>query len=91
MKQITLTFLLTEGEVELLKKITYLEPTLEDNLARIKKEDGKFRIKFDSDDLLEILGAVEFSAQLESCREQSEHSLLHRRLKAYLNLAHRQG
>lgn len=85
MKQRHISFLLSQKEAELLEEVCYLEPWIQDNLRRVKQENGQFRIKFERTDLAECLGAVAYQTNLTKQKDQMQD--LHDKLKTYLILS----
>lgn len=58
MKQSGISFLVTNEEFNLLERIIYLEPGIDEVLDRARDEDGQVRLKMTYDDLGECLEAL---------------------------------
>ena len=88
MRQTKLSFLLFADEIRILNEVTFLEPYLVDNLKRVKKEDGRYRIRFTLDDLNDAVHAVAYGAKcFKTYREKVRYNCLRDKLLTYLRLA----
>ena len=87
MKKSLISFLLTPEEFKLLHSIVYLEPAIDEALAKAKAEDGCLRIKLNSDDLEDCLGALVYeSNHTTSASKQGRLDALCDKLKGYARL-----
>jgi hypothetical protein len=86
MNQKTVQFLITKDEKKILKEVCFLEPYLQDNLRKAKKEGKMIRICFDAYDLFDAISAVQYAkdSSLEGC-QQADDLLV--KMKKYLHLA----
>ena len=79
-----ISFLISNLQLELLKKLTILEPTLLENIRKAKKAGNKYLITFFDDDLFEIMGAVAYGVNMLSSRAQKyQCKKLFRRMEVY--------
>jgi hypothetical protein len=85
MKQSSILFLLTKNECDLLERIIYLEPGIDEVLDRATMEDDLVRLKFDYADLKDCLDALSCEAtQQDSPKE--ELLALHQKIDRYSRL-----
>ena len=63
MQKNTISFLITKEEANLLERIIYLEPGIDEVLDNAKEENGLVRLKMDYEDLNECLEALSYEAQ----------------------------
>ena len=92
MRQKYVSFHINEEERAVLENVVFLEPFLQDNLAKIKKEKKGYLIKFDADDLFDAISAVEYAKEcIVSHRQTSNYHYLSQKLKTFLCLVGEQG
>ena len=85
MKQSSISFLLTKEECDLLERIIYLEPWIDEVLDKATIEDDLVRLKFDYEDLKDCLDALSCEiTQQDSPKE--ELMALHEKLEKYSRL-----
>jgi len=85
MRQSGISFLVTDEEFELLERIIYLEPSIDEVLDKAKDEEGLTRLRMDYDELNECLEALSYEAAQD---DSPAHHLmaLHKKLSDYCKL-----
>ena len=86
MKQSSISFLLTKEECNLLERIIYLEPEIDEVLDKATVEDDDLvRLKFDYECLKDCLDALS-AEMIQNDSPQSELKALHEKLERYSKL-----
>ena len=71
MQENMISFLITKAEANLLERVIYLEPSIDEVLDNAKEEKGSVRLKLTYDDLKDCLEALSFEAiQNDAPREE---------------------
>lgn len=65
MKQIIISFQLTEEEKEVIEKVYYLEPWLQDSVDNRRRKGNKYQFKLDDEEVRDCVGALTYQADLE--------------------------
>jgi hypothetical protein len=82
MQENTISFLITKEEVDLLERIIYLEPGIDEVLDKAKEEKGMVRLKMDYEELNECLEALSYEAQQYDA-PQEELMALHSKIQGF--------
>jgi len=85
MEQSTISFLLTKEECDLLERIIYLEPGIDEVLDKATREDDWVRLKFTYDDLKDCLEAISFE-MIQSGSPKVKWMTLYEKLERYSKL-----
>lgn len=79
-------FLLTAMELALMEKVAILEPWLDDVCSRARKCDGRWKVRFDMDELFDCLTALEEQITFPGEPNVRELCALAQRLNTYLKM-----
>jgi len=92
MKQKHASFIISEEERGILENVTMLEPFLQDNLGKMRKVKGGYRIKLDAEGLFDALSAVEYAGKcMVTHLQRPAYGRLFQKLKTHLYLIGEKG
>lgn len=85
-----ISFLITKDEADLLERIIYLEPGIDEVLDNAKDENGLVRLKMEYEDLNECLEALSYEAQQNDAPKQKLMTL-YEKIRGYGKLKELMG
>lgn len=87
MKEKKEAFLIDAEELELLKKVTILEPFLQDVVNSARRVKGQYRVRFSVEDLKEAMEALSYAAGCMAPYPENEMMYkLHDKIEAFIIL-----
>ena len=90
MQENMISFLITKEEANLLERVIYLEPSIDEVLDNAKMENGKVRLKLTYDDLKDCLEALSFEA-IQNDAPKDDLLALHAKMQGYGKLKELMG
>ena len=78
MNRTIISFQITQEEKELIERVCYLEPWLEDAIDNRRRKENKYQFKLIDDDFDDCLSALEYQAKLEPTDEMKFKTLVKR-------------
>ena len=90
MQETTISFLITKEEADLLERVIYLEPSIDEVLDNAKQEKGLVRLKLTYDDLKDCLEALSFEA-IQNDAPKDELLALYVKMQGYGKLKELMG
>jgi len=90
MQETIISFLITKEEADLLERVIYLEPSIDEVLDNAKQEKGLVRLKLTYDDLKDCLEALSFEA-IQNDAPKEELLALYVKMQGYGKLKELMG
>ena len=85
MRQTIISFQLTEEEKDIIEKVYYLEPWLQDSVDNRRRKGNHYQFKLDDEEVRDCVGALMYQADLEPI-ESYKFILLVQKIKQYWTL-----